>query len=161
VRLGGKTPAEARVTFKDDRLECDSLGPAEKLDVGWRSRSAAAAGAVLAADGAITVRVDPREVVTEAKLVLKVLGGQTRSWPLLVPAGAEVAVDPADAARVDKIDSANQKSMQLRTIRLKADSPDPLHVTVNFVVDARFVHRGVVSRDVALVQLIEGGFVHE
>lgn len=130
VRLNGKTLAEARATHHSGRLECDSLGAAERLELGWRTTGATAVRASLAAAGVVNVRVDSRQVTTEANLTLRVLGGQTKSWSLLVPFGAEVVVDAADAPKVAKIETNNEKVHQRRVITLKEQNSEPLHVTV-------------------------------
>lgn len=131
VKLDGKSPADARVSLKGNHLHSDSLGPAERLDVSWLPPAAAALGAALSAEGTVTVTVEPREVTTEARLVLGVRAGQAKSWPLLLPRGAEVTVAVADKDRVERIDSAEQKGgLMLRTVHLKTASADPLTVTV-------------------------------
>src|SRR5262249_54504780 len=68
---------------------------------------------------------------TEAELLLKVEGGQTNVWNLLVPLGAEVKVLPPDDTRVKTpIERADQEYASFCTIRLKEASADPLRVLV-------------------------------
>jgi hypothetical protein len=128
VRLAGKTPAEARLTLKDGLVKSDSLGPLDRLDLVWRSTQSVAAGPILSAEGVVQVRVDAKAITSEAVLTLRVLGGQTRSWPLLVPPDAEILIEPTQADRVESIDPNGTKGP--RVIRLKSESAEPLTVRV-------------------------------
>ncbi len=124
----GKAP-EGGVALKGQTLS-GPIGPAERLDLAWRTPATAASTPVTEAVGVVTVRAEPRgAVVTEAKLELRVLGGQVKAWKLLVPPDAEVTTD---TARVEKIVPAGP----LRTLHLKEATSDPLEVTVRSITNA-------------------------
>src|SRR5207248_5750128 len=132
-------------SFKDNRLTGD-LGPADRLAVTYKG--AAPAGGpvnVLSADGLVTVRVEPRGVSADARLTLQALAGQTAQWRLLLPARAEVKVDPSGTARVAKIDKVPQKNLLLVSIHLKEPSADPLTVQVHVPVPLRTGQRLAVG----------------
>ncbi len=145
--------------FKSSRVE-GTLGAADKLALSWKEGKAAGTGPkILEAEGKIHVRFDGRNVSSEAKLTLKVRGSTDR-WELLVPPGADLSVDPADRARVDRIDSAPQPFASLRTIRLKEASDEPLNVTVkvpapetrsNLVPVGPFIVRGALRQSGSIV----------
>jgi hypothetical protein len=123
--VGGKAP-DGALTLKGQVLS-GPLGPLERLDLFWRPPATAASTPVTEAKGSVLVRAEPRGVYSEAKIELRVLGGQVRAWRMLVPPEAEVkAEDP----RVERVDVAGP----LRTIHLKEATADPLEVTVRSLV---------------------------
>ncbi|MFQ3649023.1 MAG: hypothetical protein SNJ75_01725 [Gemmataceae bacterium] len=128
IRLGGKTPAESRLSVQGNLVKSDSLGPLDRLDLVWRSAQNLSTGPILAAEGVIHVRVEAKQTTTEALLNLRVLGGQTRQWPLLVPSDAEISVEAAQSDRIERIDPPGTKGPRL--IRLKSESTEPLKVRV-------------------------------
>jgi hypothetical protein len=112
------------------------LGNVDRLEINWKNaRAAAGTSPLLSADGAIQVRVG-RELITEARLTLKVEGGQADRWPLLLPPKAELSIDPADADRLAGIDRADRPFASLRTVRLKGPSSAPLTVHVRAAAPA-------------------------
>jgi hypothetical protein len=129
VRIGGKPLAETLVKHRNNQL-AGPLGAAERLDLSWKPAQAPSASAVLAADGAIEVHIDDRQVKSEARLTLSVLGGQTRQWSLLVPPGAEVKPASGDEGRIDRIAATEQKQASLRVIHLKEATANPLTVLI-------------------------------
>jgi hypothetical protein len=130
VRRDGKALTDPRLVFRDGRLK-GGLGPADKLDVSWKDAGAGTnLPPVLTAQGKVQVQIDDRETLTHADLTLKVEGGQTSTWGLVVPVGATVQVAKEDEGRVQRQTEQNQKYVSLRTIQLKEPSSDPLNVTV-------------------------------
>ena len=129
VRRDGKA-VDPRL-FGGGRLK-GPLGPAEKLDLAWKEAGATTnVAGVLVAQGKVHVQIDNRETLTRADLTLKVEGGQTNVWQLLVPLGATVEIAKDDQARAQpQVEKADQKFVSLRTIRLKEPSGEPLAVTV-------------------------------
>ncbi len=104
--------------------------PAGKLTITWKGSSAAPGGpAVLTAEGHIQVRVDRRQLSTEAVLDIKVQGGQTNVWKLLVPLQSQLKLKPADEGRIT-IETRDFPNASLRTLRMKEPSSEPLTVTV-------------------------------
>jgi hypothetical protein len=91
VRVGGKALSETLLSHKNNQL-AGSLGAADLLDLTWKSPQAGAASPILAAEGLIQVRIDKTTVTTEARLTLRVLGGQPGAWNLLVPSRCDVKV---------------------------------------------------------------------
>jgi hypothetical protein len=129
VRLGGKGLAETLVSLRGTRL-AGSLGAADRLELSWKGAHPGSGAPVLLADGLVSVRFDSRGLSSEARLVLRALGGPVGQWRLLVPSRADVKPVAADEARVSRIDTLDQKGASVRTIRLKEASTDPLTLTV-------------------------------
>ncbi len=133
VRLGDKPLAETGLRLKDQRVVTGTLGAADKLALNWKQGKSAGTGPkVLEAEGAIHVKLEEHGAVsTVARLALKVLGGSTDRWELLVPRGAKLEVVAADYARVAGIDPpTDQPFASLWAIRLKEASSDTLNVIV-------------------------------
>ena len=107
VTVGTRTPdrpAEVRkTTYPTDRLtakgEADrtGLGPTDLLDVAWDAPTAPAPAAEqpAAADTEVVVQVDDTRVESTARLRLR---GAAREWLLVLPPGADVAVERVGAA---------------------------------------------------------------
>jgi hypothetical protein len=129
VRIGGKPLAETLAKHRNNQL-AGTLGAADRLDLSWKPAQAPSASAVLAAEGAIEVRVDDRQVKSRATLTLSVLGGQARQWSLLVPPGADIKPASGDEGRIDRITTTEQKQASLRVIHLKEASASPLTVII-------------------------------
>lgn len=127
IRLGGKTPAESRLSVNGNQIKSDSLGPLERLELVWGSTQGMATGPILAVEGVIQVRVEAKQTTTDALLTLRVLGGKTRQWPLLLPPDAEVSVEASQSERVERIDN-NGKGP--RVVRLKSETTEPLTLRV-------------------------------
>jgi hypothetical protein len=115
--------------FKNNRLH-GGLGTAPRLELSWKEARPPAGPAELMAESTVQVRLEPGGLTTEAELALKVERGQTGSWRLLLPLGADLKIPPAEEARVKNVETANHKIVQLRTIHLKEPSADPLRVLV-------------------------------
>lgn len=133
VRLAGKSAAEARLNVRDGSVRTDSLGPLDRLDLHWRSTAAAATGATLSVESVIDVRVEAKQTLSDAQLTLRVLGGQTREWPLMLPPDAEVTVDSTQTDRIEKIDPPREGKAP-RILRLKSESAEPIILRVRSVV---------------------------
>lgn len=127
VRLGGK-PVAGTLKLEDNKLT-GPLGAIDRLDLEWKPAAAAATAAVTAAAGTVNVRLDKQQTTTTAKLTLSVLSGQTKTWSLVVPPRAKVAVEPSDKVRVTRIDSSKEKP-GLRTIHLEEATSESINVTV-------------------------------
>jgi len=121
------------VTFVNGRFNA-TLGPADKLDLRWKDAGATTNLApVQLVQGNIQVQIDDRETLIRAGLTLKVEGGQTNAWNLLVPVGAIVQVAREDESRVlPQVEQMDQNLVSLRTLRLKEPSGEPLNVTITF-----------------------------
>jgi hypothetical protein len=142
LRIADQGLTGTLLTFKNHQLSgllgaADRRGPADKLDLSWKSTNlAAGVMPVLLAEGRVHVRIDPQQVITEAELILKTRGGPTSGWRLLVPAGAEVKVALADEGRLaamksdDIINARKIKVGTLKTLVLKEPDSDPLSVFV-------------------------------
>ena len=86
VRLGDKPLAETLLQLQDQHVVTGTLGAADKLTLNWKQGKAVGTGPrLLEAEGAIDVSVTDRAVNTVARLALKVRGGSTDRWELLVP----------------------------------------------------------------------------
>jgi hypothetical protein len=129
IHVGGKVLGETLLKQKNNAV-AGPLGAIDRLDLSWKPAQAPSASAVLASEGVIEVRVDNLQVKTEAKLSLRVLGGQVRQWSLLVPLKAVVKADSGDEGRILRIDVVDQKQASLRTIHLKEASASPLNITI-------------------------------
>lgn len=129
LRLGGRPVGETLLEMKNGRLT-GNLGAAERLELSWRTAVAGAASPILTADGTVQVRLEPRQLTTEARLTLRVQSGRTAQWQLLVPAGARVRVGAADEGRVARIETADRKPLTIHTVHLKEPTADPLAVVV-------------------------------
>ncbi len=135
VRVGGRPlndPQLVGLTLKNQHLGGSlGLGAVDKLDLIWKEVRPPSGVPLLTAEGNIQVRLDAAGQTTEAELLLKIEGGQTTVWRLLVPLGSEVKAATADEARVQpNIETTNQKYASLRTLHLKEASADPLRVQV-------------------------------
>lgn len=135
VRLGGKPLGESLLKLDKNQLT-GSLGAIDKLDLVWRSNQATSASAVLAADSLVVARLDARELLTDTRLTLRVLSGQTNVWRVLVPLKAELKASPDEETRIARIESNNQKQVSIRTIHLKEASAAPLVVTITHTQSA-------------------------
>jgi hypothetical protein len=147
VRLGDRPLAEtAGLRLKDQRVVSGTLGAADKLSLSWKQGKTAGTGPkLLEAEGSIHVSVDGRAVNTVAKLTLKVLGGSTDRWEVLVPPGADLKVSAADEARLaGKIEAIEQAFASLRIIRLKEASAETLTVTVRLSTSPDTKNQGQV-----------------
>jgi hypothetical protein len=130
VRVGGKPWSDTLLALKGSHLG-GGLGPADKLDLGWKGARATPGTPLLAAEGRILVRLDSRGLAATAELTLRAEAGQTDRWRLLVPRGAEVRLTPADEARLARpIESADQAAGSLRTLHLREPGADPIKVFV-------------------------------
>jgi hypothetical protein len=134
-RIGGRSlsdPQLVGLSLKNHHLGGSlGLGAVDKLDLVWKEVRPPSGVPLLTAQGDIQVQLDAAGQTTEAKLELRIEGGQTNVWRLLVPLGAEVKAAPTDEARIKaNIETANQKFAALRTIHLKESSADPLRVVV-------------------------------
>jgi hypothetical protein len=129
VRLGGKLIADTLLTLSKSKLT-GGLGPAEKLELTWQQGQAGVVAAVFLAKGAITARLDGKELNTEATLNLRVQSGQVKQWRLLVPPRAELKFSPEDQSRIARIEKSDQKQTSLFTIHLKELTSDPLGVVI-------------------------------
>jgi hypothetical protein len=130
VRLGNQPLADTLLTFKNNHLS-GSLGAIDKLDLSWKGASTQLATPILTAEGHVQVRAESTGLSTEAELTLRAQDGNVRQWRLLVPLKARVQVGPADEARVERIDTTDQKAASLRTIHLKEASDTPLIVLIS------------------------------
>jgi hypothetical protein len=131
VRIGGKALGGSDLALKGTVLT-GNLGAIDRLELDWKSAQAASAGAVLAAEGKVQVRLNARELSSEARLTLRVLAGQAQQWRLIVPRGAVLAIAADDKARIKpEIGTQDQGPVSIRTINLKEASAEPLLVTVS------------------------------
>lgn len=89
LRLGKLSLAETLLEWKNNRLT-GNLGAAERLELSWRAASAGAASPILTADGIVQVKVEARQLTSEARLTLRVQSGQVKQWQLLAPARARL-----------------------------------------------------------------------
>jgi hypothetical protein len=77
--------------------EAITLGPAERLSLVWKKAAVLpGVGPLLSADGKITVRVEEKQVTTEANLLLRDERGQTSDWVIAAPPDAAVEVVAVD-----------------------------------------------------------------
>jgi hypothetical protein len=133
VRLAGKPLGESLLAQKGNQVQ-GSLGAADRLDLSWKSTQPSSASAVLAAEGDVEVLLESRQVTCRAKLTLRLQGGQTAQWRLLLPRNADVKPAPGEEGRVARIDPDDpkdaKKPVAVRTIHLKESSSDPLTVLV-------------------------------
>jgi hypothetical protein len=134
LRVNDKVLSDSLLVFHQGRLEGSiELGPGqvEKLTLSWKGiNTTPGSPTTLVSEGRVQVRVDERQTLsTEARLSLKVQGGQTRQWRLLVPLGARLVLSPADEERV-QVDKQDYLTVSLRTLTLKEASADPLQVSV-------------------------------
>jgi hypothetical protein len=112
------------------------LGPVDRLNVTWRKPVAPLVkGPLLVEQGVITVRVEDKEIVTQAQFTLQDQRGQATRWLLQTPPQAEVEVLPlkdselpAPAHNLDSDVSA--KGRVVHTIDLKEASAEPFRVLV-------------------------------
>jgi hypothetical protein len=133
VRLGGKPLIDPLQKFEKNHLS-GTLGPVSALDLTWKpNRPVPGGGAsVRSVEGLVQVRLDMREVITEARFTLGVTGTPVKEWTLVVPLKAELRVvsgggDSDPVARTDRFD---QRDVSVRTLHLKELSADPLTVHV-------------------------------
>ncbi len=129
LRVNDKPPAETLLPWKAGWLRGTFPGP---LALTWKGSTALlGTSAVLTAEGKILARIDEKaSLTTEAQLTLKVLGGTTDQWRLLVPPGAQLApLAPADEKKLT-IETQDLSGMSLRILRLKEPTALPLSVTV-------------------------------
>jgi hypothetical protein len=134
-RIGGRPlsdPQLVGMSLKNQRLSGSlGLGAVDRLDLVWKEVRPPSGVPLLTAEGDIQVRIDATGQTTEARLTLRIEGGQTNVWRLLVPLGAEVKAAAPDEARFQPtIETANQKFASLRTLHLKEASADPLRIVV-------------------------------
>jgi hypothetical protein len=142
LRVGDQGLAGTLLTYKGHQLSgllggADRRGPADRLDLSWKGADPAPGLAPdLVAEGRIQVHLDSQQTITEAELTLKVRAGRTDQWRLLLPAGAEAKVAPADQGRVkdilseDVVDGKKVKIATQKTILLNEAEADPLVVLV-------------------------------
>lgn len=113
-----------------NRIE-GTLGQIERLVVSWREPQVVAGPLLLTAEGVIEASVDEKQQLsTTATLTLNVKSGQTSSWRVLVPPGAELKVAPEWEDRIRAIDTTDQPFASLRTIQLKEPTSESLTLTV-------------------------------
>ena len=132
VRLGDQMLTGATSPFlRGERIQ-GALGDVPKLSLNWKQGKVNSTGPkLLDAEGTIHVHLDEQRAVhTEARLLLRVQGGLTDSWELIVPPGAELKLSAADVLRGVTVAPIAPNAPSLRTIRLKEPSADPLLVTV-------------------------------
>jgi hypothetical protein len=129
VRIAGKPLGETLVKQKNNQL-AGTLGAADRLDLSWKPAQAPSASAVFAAEGIVEVHIGERQIKSETKLTLNVLGGQIRQWSLLVPSKADIKPAPGEEGRIDRIDTTEQKQAALRVIHLKESTASPLTVII-------------------------------
>jgi hypothetical protein len=131
VRVGDLPLTETTIPkLVQDRIS-GSIGRAERLVVSWREPQAVTGPMLLTTEGTIEAIVDEKaQLTTTATLNLHVKGGQTSSWRVLVPPGAELKVAPEFENRVTSIDTEEKGFASLRTIHLKEPTSDSLTVTV-------------------------------
>ncbi len=142
LRVYDQPLAGTLLTFKNQQLtgllgSADKRGPADKLDLSWKSLSVAAgATPIRFAEGRVQVRMDLQQMITEAELTLKARGVPVDEWRILVPTGADIKAAPADENRVrtirsqDVISPKKVKIGVLKTVVLKEPELDPLVVQV-------------------------------
>ncbi|MFO0926402.1 MAG: hypothetical protein U0736_05100 [Gemmataceae bacterium] len=129
LRIGGRPIAETLLELKGNRL-AGNLGAADRLELAWRTAVTGTARPILTADGVVQVRLEARQLATEARLTLRVQSGRTAQWQILAPAGARVRVAAADDSRVARVETADRKPLAVYTVHLKEPTADPLTVIV-------------------------------
>jgi hypothetical protein len=95
------------------------LGPAEHLEVAWKSPAPRPAGPpLLAAEGVIRVRVEDTHITTDVVLNLKALQGETDVWRLHVPPTAVVSEPRLPDERIKELELPREGTSEL-TVQLR------------------------------------------
>ncbi len=132
LRINDKALADTVLTFKGSWLEgSHGTSFSDRLALSWKGANSLPGGAaVLTAESKILARIDEQMWLhTEAKLQLKVQGGTTKQWRLLVPPGAQLLLAAADEEKLT-IENQELAGASLRILRLKEASAAPLAVSV-------------------------------
>ncbi len=121
-------PLDKTLTWKNGVLE--GPGVPDRLVLTWKGSTALAGGStVLSAESKIKVQIEKQRLHTEAQLQLKVVGGSTRRFCLLVPPGAQLTLASADEEKLT-VETQELAGASLRILRLKEATTAPLTVTV-------------------------------
>ncbi len=121
LRLDGKPLNDPMLEFKGNVFKGLLPASAGRLDLAWAGP--ASGPGTLLASGRVQVRVDDRQTVSDAELLLQRQGGESDTWTVLVPQGAEVKLPATEQDRlagVDADDKTYGPFASLRTVRLKA-----------------------------------------
>jgi hypothetical protein len=131
LRVNEKALAETTLGWKGGLLKGSHGQFSDRLALTWKgSNSMPGGSAILTAESKVLVRIDEqRRLQTEAQFQLKVQGGTTKQWRLLLPSGSRLVLASADEEKLT-VESQELPGASLRILRLKEPTAGPLAVTV-------------------------------
>lgn len=133
VRVAGRTVRTKKIDSPEQsRLEGIVLGPADKLELAWRSAppEVTKGQPLLTSRARIVVRVEEAYVFTDVELTLEVLRHETAVWRIYAPLAPQATLEKPQLQdeRIQSIDRQNA----VLTIRLKEASAEPLKIQLQF-----------------------------
>jgi len=132
LRINDKPVADTLMTWKNGWLDgSPGTGIPDRLGLSWKGSTSLPGGpATLSAENKIVVRIDDAmRLHTEAQLLLKVQGGTTKQWRLLVPPGAQLILSSTDEDKLT-VETQELPGASLRILRLKEPAAVPLTLSV-------------------------------
>ncbi|MFL5241344.1 MAG: hypothetical protein ACJ8FY_04495 [Gemmataceae bacterium] len=121
----GKEVFETRTSGESSVLKPPGLDWPNRLEVAWNDQvNAQASPPQMTVDTRLVVRVDQKQVITDAEMSLRVAGGQTTSISLIVPPQAEFIRKPMMDDRIISVD-VSDAARSLRTLRIKEAGTKP------------------------------------
>ncbi len=120
---------ESTRALEGGRTELNVIGLGGEFDVAWHAAEVqvAALPSVLEATGALAVRINGRSLNTEAKLVVRSLGGEFDSFQVRLPPGADYVGTPGSGTSVVAVDATAAKG-KLYEIKLTKKTTGPVEV---------------------------------